>query len=159
MNKPETNLLEQEPKRDLVPMRICAKPYIMSERIKSFPIGQTKHELNHYDFSLWSLNTENLETLLFYTEKLLCVKKEQAQKLVLKQLPAREGDRYHLSAQQLLKWKHSTLWSVVPLAMFLIWQWPTDHRRWSIIVKVWFVKVHISKRSSLCIKKNTWEPL
>ena len=40
----------------------------MSERIKSFPIGQTKHELNHYDFSLWSLNTENLETLLFYTQ-------------------------------------------------------------------------------------------
>ena len=52
VKKPKTNLLEQEPKRDLVPMRICAKPYIMSERIKSFPIGQTKHELNHCDFSL-----------------------------------------------------------------------------------------------------------
>ena len=25
--------------------------------------------------------------------------------------------RYHLSAQQLLKWKHPTFWSVVPLAM------------------------------------------
>ena len=45
--KPETNLLERQPKRDLVPMRICAKPYIMSERIKSFPKGQTKHGLNH----------------------------------------------------------------------------------------------------------------
>ena len=32
MKKPKTNLLEQEPKRDLVPMRICARPYIMSER-------------------------------------------------------------------------------------------------------------------------------
>ena len=34
--KPETNLLERQPKRDLVPMRICAKPYIMSESIKKF---------------------------------------------------------------------------------------------------------------------------
>ena len=36
--------------------------------------------------------TENLETLLFYTEKLLAVEKKQPQKLAKKQLPAREGD-------------------------------------------------------------------
>ena len=60
MNKPETNLLEQEPKRDLVPMRICAKPYIMSERINRFAKGQTKHKFHHLTFHSEEVATENL---------------------------------------------------------------------------------------------------
>ena len=60
MNKPETNLLEQEPKRDLVPMRICAKPYITSERINRFAKGQTKHKFHHLTFHSEEVVTENL---------------------------------------------------------------------------------------------------
>ena len=45
-------------------------------------MGQTKHISDLLDYSLWRKNTENLDTLLFYTEKLLRVKKEEAQKLV-----------------------------------------------------------------------------
>ena len=78
MNKPETNLLEQEPKRDLVPMRICAKPYITSERINRFAKGQTKHKFHHLTFHSEEVVTENLEPLLFYTRKLLAVEKKQA---------------------------------------------------------------------------------
>jgi len=43
VNKPETNLLERQTKRDLVPMRICAKPYIMSERNQSFDLERIGH--------------------------------------------------------------------------------------------------------------------
>ena len=79
MNKPETNLLEQEPKRDLVPMRICAKPYITSERINRFAKGQTKHKFHHLTFHLEEVATKTFETLLFYTKKLLAVEKKEAQ--------------------------------------------------------------------------------
>ena len=42
VDKPKTNLLERQTKRDLVPMHICAKSYIMSERNQGFSKGQTK---------------------------------------------------------------------------------------------------------------------
>ena len=60
VKKPKTNLLEQEPKRDLVPMRICAKPYITSERINRFAKGQTKHKFHHLTFHSEEVVTENL---------------------------------------------------------------------------------------------------
>ena len=85
MNKPETNLLEQEPKRDLVPMRICAKPYITSERINRFAKGQTKHKFHHLTFHSEEVVTENL-----LLRKVLFLK--VCELLEKNTFPLREGD-------------------------------------------------------------------
>ena len=55
-------------------------------------MGQTKHVSDSLDYSLWRENTENLWDSAILYPKLLAVEKEQAEKLVQKQLPAREGD-------------------------------------------------------------------
>ena len=57
--KPKTNLLERQSKRDLVPMRICAKlnPRSCLKGLKSFLKGQTKHVSEMLDYSLWRKNT------------------------------------------------------------------------------------------------------
>ena len=52
VNKPETNLLERQSKRDLVPMHICAKPYIMSERNQSFDLERIGHNFITLTISL-----------------------------------------------------------------------------------------------------------
>ena len=57
----------------------------LCNKTKSSQTCQTKHELNHFDFSLWSWIPRNLESLLFYTKKTLAC-------CYRKQLSAREGD-------------------------------------------------------------------
>ena len=79
VNKPETNLLERQSKRDLVPMRICAKPYIMSERNRKIFNGPnpTRFRLT----GLFTLKKEYRKTLklcYFIPRKLLRVATENS---------------------------------------------------------------------------------
>ena len=66
-------------------MRICAKPYIMSERIKSFPKGQTKHVSDLLDYSLWRSWIPKTLSHCYFIPK-------NSSLLSRKQLPVKEGD-------------------------------------------------------------------